>query len=90
MMKKNTANSFFAIFRPFGLPSPTTELLDILFSIGTREYHQFTNRHTSTRCTRHSLSNSMYVAGKHRFEDTAVYKYCDLDLIFQGQPICCQ
>ena len=25
------------------------------------------------------------MAGKHRFENTAVSKYCDLDLTFQGQ-----
>ena len=32
-----------------------------------------------------SVVNSIYVAGKHRFEDTAVWKYRDLDLTFQGQ-----
>ena len=29
---------------------------------------------------------SSNLPGKHRFEDTAVEKYCDLDLTFQGHP----
>ena len=33
-----------------------------------------------------SVGNSIYVAGKHHFEDTAVWKYHDLDLTFQDQP----
>ena len=31
-----------------------------------------------------SVVNSIYVAGKHRLEDTAVSKYRDLDLTFLG------
>ena len=29
--------------------------------------------------------NSIYVAGKHCFDDTAIWKYLDLDLTFSGQ-----
>ena len=33
-----------------------------------------------------SAVNSNYKARKHRLEDTAVWKYCDLDLTFWGHP----
>ena len=33
-----------------------------------------------------SVVYSNYMARKHRFEDTAVWKYHDLDLTFQGHP----
>ena len=31
-----------------------------------------------------SVGYSIYVAGKHCFEDTAVSKYIDLDMTYQG------
>ena len=33
-----------------------------------------------------SVVNSNYMARKHRFEDTGLWKYCDLNLTFQGHP----
>ncbi len=31
-----------------------------------------------------SVDNSNYIARNHRFEDTAICKYCILDMTFQG------